>query len=91
MAAMNGRKTRSDQRIGSTVASATSVGNCSARDFGINSPTTRLKRRKQEEHGDLGGVACAIGVHAQPGDEQASHADGQRALGIRAEHQARER
>ena len=37
---MNGRKTRSDQRIGSTVASAISVGNCSASAFGTSSPTT---------------------------------------------------
>ncbi len=36
--AMNGRKARSDQRIGSTVASATCVGNCRASDFGTNSP-----------------------------------------------------
>ena len=90
MAAMNGRKTRSDQRIGSTVASATSAGNSQRDGFRNQLADDRLDRRKQEEHGDLGGVARAIGVHAQPGDEQASDADGERALRVRAEHQARD-
>ena len=38
--ARNGRNAVSDQRIGRTVARATCVGNCSASDFGISSPST---------------------------------------------------
>ena len=49
---MNGRNAASDHRIGSTVASATSVGNCSASDFGMSSPNSDLRGGQQNQHGD---------------------------------------